>query len=698
MSGHGRRFTRGASAVLLGIALGCASPLGSFGAPRGSMHMLTAVAVRRAAPQPVLSQRGTALMTYAAYAHNAVMTLEQRWLTESAWRMCLNAGCPITNQDWGADALTYDLYLDWQTTRDPAISAVLHRLSGSTHDYRVCHGSTCTQWSDVPLWDSVAASREYEATGGDAGALEHAEHAFDAVQEGNAYYARGACPEIRYQQPFGGRTQLKTLETDSNYVKAALLLYQATRHGAYLDDAKATYAAIRAQFLDPRVPLYTVYVFDDGTRCSQLPHRFFGSVNGNMILDGLLLARATGDQSYREEAITTAQAVTQQLADARGIYADLQAENDIGEPLVEAMYDVATQAGQPFARTWLLRNAGAAISAYAPGGYGRFFDGPPPQGTVTAWQTNAGFALMLAAAAVDQSGRPTTNAWASATYVAHDVSSLPATLTFTGSGIALLGTIGERCCEAGHARVFIDGQETFDHTGIWQDKSSSGRSLTHAVLFAWQWPASGTHTLTFQPGLANAKEGGSFLHLVGYDLLASRVARRTDDLRPTSRGPFCRGSTVPGRCTVRMSGCVWLPAGASAARALQSWAVQQWASRYVCAWRAENTRRIARRLQRGCRKSSSSEAESPALLQPMSCGGGLAAGRPSLSSPAAIASSSGWACHGYPSVIAWAGSPSPFPGPSSDRASAFARHTSTPFSPASTWYRCQMAISTTTTC
>jgi hypothetical protein len=39
------------------------------------------------------------------------------------------------------------------------------------------------------------------------------------------------------------------------------------------------------------------------------------------------------------------------------------------------------------------------------------------------------------------------------------------------------------------------------------------------VLFAWRWPTRGTHTLTFQPGIANAKEGGSFLHLVGYELL-----------------------------------------------------------------------------------------------------------------------------------------------------------------------------------
>ena len=96
------------------------------------------------------------------------------------------------------------------------------------------------------------------------------------------------------------------------------------------------------------------------------------------------------------------------------------------------------------------------------------------------------------------------------------VSDPPASLTFTGSAIALVGTLGEKCCEAGHARVFVDGRETFDGTGIWQNKSSSGRSLRNTVLFAWRWSKRGAHTISFQPGEPNGKEGGSFLHLQGY--------------------------------------------------------------------------------------------------------------------------------------------------------------------------------------
>ena len=106
---------------------------------------------------------------------------------------------------------------------------------------------------------------------------------------------------------------------------------------------------------------------------------------------------------------------------------------------------------------------------------------------------------------------PPPRGWAGARYVTDDVSTLPATLTFHGSGIALLGTLGEQCCEPGHARVLIDGHETFDETGIWQNKSSAGRAFGDTVLFAWRWSASGEHRVTLLPAERNAKEGGAFV-------------------------------------------------------------------------------------------------------------------------------------------------------------------------------------------
>jgi hypothetical protein len=83
-------------------------------------------------------------------------------------------------------------------------------------------------------------------------------------------------------------------------------------------------------------------------------------------------------------------------------------------------------------------------------------------------------------------------------------------------GIALVGTLGEHCCEAGHARVFIDGAETVDTTGIWQNKSCSGISLANTVLFAWRWPTPGRHTIQIHAGIDNAKEGGSFIDITSY--------------------------------------------------------------------------------------------------------------------------------------------------------------------------------------
>ncbi|HKD77907.1 MAG TPA: hypothetical protein VKB76_20540, partial [Ktedonobacterales bacterium] len=218
--------------------------------------------------------------------------------------------------------------------------------------------------------------------------------------------------------------------------------------------------------------------------------------------------------------IATGQAVANDLSDARGVFTDLQAENDVVEPLVEGMYDLAAEEGQSFATSWMQAAASASASSLkSTGAYSRMFDGPANQGTITIWQTNGGYALAFAEAGLNPNGAPaTTSAWANATShtTAITTSSLPASVTFTGSGIALIGTLGEQCCEPGHARVFIDGAETTDTTGIWQNKSSSGLTIPNTVLFAWRWSSSGTHTITIYPGIANPKEGGSFVHIQSY--------------------------------------------------------------------------------------------------------------------------------------------------------------------------------------
>jgi hypothetical protein len=461
--------------------------------------------------------------TYADYANQAITNMLNDFYTHGHWRRCMS-GCIAMNIDWGADSLTYTLFLRWQINHhDPGVVPYLKTLSATapTSPPPCKTVQDCLTWSDQPLWDSVAAGLEYQATGQKYPDILTKEQAdFNAVDgASSSIYLFGACPTIHYQQP-GGVLRLKTLESDSNYIKAALLLYDNTGNKSYLTKAEAAYTAVRQYFLDPHLPLYTVYMFDDSTRCSQVPGRFFASVNGIMIDNGLKLAQDTGDTRYRSDAVATAQAIADHLSDANGVFADLQAENDIVEPLVEAMYNLATEENQPFARTWILTAASASASSLKPdGAYSRFFDGPPQVGTSSIWQTNGGYALAVAAVGVDPTGTPTTTtAWANARSYRTSITStkLPASITFTGTGIALIGTLGERCCEPGHARVYIDGTETVDTTGIWQNKSSSAISIPNTVLFAWRWPTAGMHTIKIQPGIPNPKEGGSFIDITSY--------------------------------------------------------------------------------------------------------------------------------------------------------------------------------------
>jgi hypothetical protein len=461
--------------------------------------------------------------TFAAAGRKAMATLLYRFYAgNGSWRACASPRCPTGNVDWGYDSLTYTLALRADDSYDTRVRPRLKALAASARTYPApCDqvSTPCPFWSDVPEWDAVALADEYLLTG-DPVALAKAQAAFEFVA-GSSVFALGACPSIPYQKPGGGENHLKTLETEANAVKAALLLYRATHNQAYLASALAGYRAVRTYFLDPQVPLYSVYVFDDGQSCTQLPHRYFASVNGDMIWSGVELYKDTGDNTYLLQAIKTANSVQTYLSDSRGVFANLQAENDVVEPLVEGMYALAVR-NHRLPRHWLLTNAAAALSARVKdGSFGRFFDGPPPATTVTAWQTNGGLALEIAAAniAPNQVIDGSPRRWAAATFVRHPIAALPATLRFRGSGIAVLGTLGEQCCEGGHARVLVDGHETFDRSGIWQNKSSSHMTIPGTILFSWRWRTAGRHTLTFLPGADNAKEGQSFLHLVGYRLL-----------------------------------------------------------------------------------------------------------------------------------------------------------------------------------
>ena len=511
------RLSSFARVIAAGVLLACVSLAEAPATPEVPAPVQASIpaAAPAALPTPAaptygqLSDEAVATMLHAYYAGNGL------------WRDCPEPRCWVHNSDWGSDALTNTLYMRWKTTTDTSVPPILAALALSERLYKPpCFGGKhCLLWSDVPMWDSVAASREHSALPHDSIALSKAIAAFWSV-EGSPVYDVGACPAIRYQRPFGRGDRLKTLETDSNGIKAALLLYGETHDPRYLSIARTRYAAARRYFLDPHLALYSVYVFDDGATCRQAPHRYFASVNGNMIWNGLALARATGITRYRQDALATAHAVVGSLSDPNGIFTDLQAENDLEEPLVEAMLEIATDENADFAKQWLLDNAAAAYSARREDGtYGRFFDGPPPEATVTAWQTNGGFAAEIAAASLQPGASPAANTWEGARFVPDEIISVPATINFRGRGIALIGTLGEVCCQPGHARIFVDGVETVNAIGTWQNKSSSGQTFPDSVLFAWRWPTEGTHRITLMPGIYDAKEGGAFFHARGYTVV-----------------------------------------------------------------------------------------------------------------------------------------------------------------------------------
>ncbi len=158
------------------------------------------------------------------------------------------------------------------------------------------------------------------------------------------------------------------------------------------------------------------------------------------------------------------------------------------------MYALAPR--QAFAREWIERNARAALTSRGPDGtFARFFDGPS-QGKTSIWESNGGLALEIAATALDPHGKAHVRAWRDGTTFKRTITALPATIPFRGSGIALSGTLG-KLYQRAHVHVFIDGRETFDRTGLWQNHSMPDGD---SIFFAWRWPKIGHHVIRLVAG------------------------------------------------------------------------------------------------------------------------------------------------------------------------------------------------------
>ena len=450
-----------------------------------------------------------ALPTFSSAGTEATATLLNVYYAGSGmWRTCNRSTCRTTDSDWGADSATSALYLRWNATHDPKLRSIASELLAAGPRYsEPCASKPCPAWSDTPAWDAVAFLREAQILEGDPTAIARAKAAFRYVAR-SPVFSGGACAEIPYQLPQPSQHRVKTLETDANLIKAAILLYQMTHEQQYLDAAIRRYADDRRYFLDTSVPLYTVHVVDEAGACAQTARRFFASVNGNMIWNGLQLGRITRQHEFYDQALETARAVDSALSDERGVFVDLQGENDVVEPLVEAMYELARREHLAFARAWVLRNAEAALSSRAGDGtFSRFFDGPPQQ-TSSIWESNGGLALEIAAAGLDPEGVAVSDrGWRVRRSDGTFLTEVPATISFEGSGIALIGTIGQSC-ETAHLRVFVDGVETFDRTGLWQNHNMP---QNESVRFAWRWPVPGKHTVRIEA--SDPTIGSDAMHL-----------------------------------------------------------------------------------------------------------------------------------------------------------------------------------------
>jgi hypothetical protein len=478
------------------------------------------------------------LPTYRTLGNAAVDFLENKnsdgFWAGNGWHLCVNRadnggnGCGTTDQDWGADSLTYSLWLHWTTTKGSSVAPIMASITSNATDYS--NSSNWGGWSDVPMWDSIAGVREYQVTG-NSQALTNAESAFTFVDSdlGKNDFASGYCPQIHYQLPHAGGGGLKTLETDSNYIKAAILLYQTTGIASYLTKAETEYAGVRSEYLEPDSPMYTVYVWDNGTSCLRVRNQFFSSVNGNMLWNAHELGIITGNASYNYSADATASEnyVISSLSDSAGVYESLIQENDAAEEMVEAMWTLAND-GDAAAKNWILSNMSAAASALDAGpsgdpyaaAYGRFFGGRPPAVLTSTWASAGGISLAFAASALDPAGTPSTMSyWNNAVQVTGSfplVTSGTYPITFTGKAISILGTLGQS--NTGHAEVLVDGVETNNNIGIDQHYGTAG-TIPGTVLFSWRWPTSGTHTITISPPVgnqANSKQGNYGFQMSSY--------------------------------------------------------------------------------------------------------------------------------------------------------------------------------------
>ena len=111
---------------------------------------------------------GTPTETFRQTSDDALQAMETVFYQDGNWELCVPTQCGILKYDdfdWGADSLTAALYLRWSIDGDSDIPPMMTRLDANGATYGTCTASSCPTWSDVPLWDSIAASHEHLVLG-----------------------------------------------------------------------------------------------------------------------------------------------------------------------------------------------------------------------------------------------------------------------------------------------------------------------------------------------------------------------------------------------------------------------------------------------------------------------------------------------------------------------------------------------------
>lgn len=216
-------------------------------------------------------------------------------------------------------AIYWDMVMNaYQRTKDPADLKMINDIyTGGYHKYDGYNWNNTTTWFiyDDMMWWVIALTNAYQITGNTV-YLDKAKAGFDRVWNGSYDPVAGG---MFWDFQHSGKNSCINYPT----VIAAMKLYAVTKNEVYLTKATGIYVWSRANLFDTKtgrvadnkignVPGYSDYTYNYGT----------------CIGSAMALYKATGTQSYLDDAKLCANYVKNTMSDSNGI---LPAEGDYNE-------------------------------------------------------------------------------------------------------------------------------------------------------------------------------------------------------------------------------------------------------------------------------------------------------------------------------------------------------------------------------